>query len=364
MKIKNQTGKGLVILLLIIEVGFINAFAQEFLWKAGIYNFFDNAEFDKSNVQIPQTMAGTHLAPEIGLKWNDTHRFFAGFDAMHEWGSDRTVDYFDPVVYYELAGKPFRFYAGAFPRKLALEKYPRMFFQDSINYYRPVMNGLFWEYGQDENYMNVWLDWASRQTYTRREAFFMGWSGRYNLNMFYVQHFGYMYHFAGLMAPEIPEALHDNGLLLTSLGIDLSSKTDFEKLEANAGWSVGLERDRDMGAWHRPQGLMSEIKVEYKGLALFNTFYKGQSQQVFRNGHGSHLYWGDPFYRTRAYNRADLSLWFYKSEVVNLKLTMSFHFTEQTMYHQQLFNASFDLDNFSRKGQKKYRYIWDHWIKQ
>jgi len=351
-------------LLLIIEGVFINASAQAFLWKAGLYNFFDNSEFDKSNVQIPQTMAGTHLAPEIGLRWNDNHRLFAGFDAMHEWGSDKTVNYFNPVVYYELAGKPFRFYAGAFPRKLALEKYPRMFFQDSINYYRPVMNGLFWEYGQGGNYMNVWLDWASRQTYTRREAFFMGWSGRYNLHLFYGQHFGYMYHFAGLMAPEIPEGLHDNGLILTSLGIDLSSKTNFEKLEANWGWSVGLERDRDIGTWYRPQGFLSEIKIEYKGLELFNTFYKGQSQQFFRNDHGSNLYWGDPFYRTQAYDRADLSLWFYKSDVVNLKLTMSFHFTEQTMYHQQLFYASFDLDNFSRKGQKKYRYIWDHWIKQ
>jgi hypothetical protein len=355
---------GIVVLLLILEGVFWPVFSQELLWKAGVYNFFENAEFANSKVQIPQTMAGVHLAPEIGWQWNDKHRVFAGFDAMHEYGSDKIIDFFDPVVYYEFSDKPFRFYAGAFPRKMALANYPRMFFSDSIQNYRPTITGMFWEYSSEKNYMNVWLDWVSRQTDTRREAFFVGWSGRYNFDVFYGQHFGYMLHFAHTTAPEISENLHDNILILTSLGVDSSSKTNFEKLEANVGWSVGLERNRDLGDWHRPQGVYSEIKVEYKGLAFDNMFYKGQSQQIFRNTYGNALYWGDPFYSTKAYDRADLSIWFYKSDVVNLKLTMSFHFTEQTMYHQQMFKASFDLDNFKKKGQKKYRYIWEHWIKQ
>jgi len=355
--------KGFIALLLVIEGVCMNAFSQAFIWKAGVDNFFDNSEFDNSNVQIPQTMAGVHFAPEVGFKWNDNHRFLVGVDAMHEYGSNHAIDYYNPIIYYELAGKPFRFYAGSVPRKLVHDKYPRMFFQDSIRYYRPFINGIFWEYGSGGSFMNIWLDWVSRQTFTRREAFFMGWSGRYSRRIFYGQHFAYLLHFAGMMEPEIPESLHDNGLLLYSLGIDLSTKTNFETLEANAGWSIGLERDRDIGAWHYPHGFYSELKAEYGGLELYNTFYKGQSQQVFCNDHGSDLYWGDPFYRTNAYDRIDLSAWFYKSAVVNIKLTISLHFTEQTMYHQQLFTASFDLDNFSRKEQKKYRYIWDHWKK-
>lgn len=359
----NQTKKGILILLLVIEGVSTHVFSQEFLWKAGVHNFFDNSEFDKSIVQIPQTMAGVHFTPEIGMKWNVNHRFFVGFDAMHEYGSNQSIDYFNPIVYYEFTGKPFRFYAGSIPRKLVMDKYPRMFFQDSIGYYRPYISGIFWEYCSGGSFFNIWLDWVSRQTYTRRESFFMGWSGRYNLNVFYGQHFGYMLHLAGLMEPEIPEPLHDNGLILYSLGVDLSSKTNFEKLEANAGFSVGLERDRDVGEWHYPKGFLSELKIEYKGLELFNTFYHGQRQQVFHNSYGSELYWGDRFYRTKSYDRADLSFVLYKSDVVNLKFTWSFHFTEQTMYHQHLFYATFDLDNFSSKSQKKYRYIWDNWLK-
>ena len=355
--------KEAVILLLILEGIFINVFSQEFVWKAGVYNFFDNVEFAGSEFTIPQTMAGVHLSPEIGLKWNDNHRIFVGFDAMHEYGSDKAVDYFDPIVYYHFAGKQFRFYAGAFPRKQVLDKYPRIFFRDSINNYRPTVTGVFWEYNAGSDYMNVWLDWVSRQTHTRYESFFLGWSGKYNLHIFYGQHFGYMLHLAGMMNPEISEGLHDNIATLTSLGIDLSSKTNFEQLEANIGWTVGLERDRSIGQWHHPQGFLSEIKVEYKGLELYNSYYKGQSRQIFRNDHGSELYWGDPMYSAKAYNRTDCSILFYKSDAVNLKMTWSIHLAEQTTYHSQLFTATFELDNLRKPKQKTYTYLWDNWLK-
>ena len=360
---KSQKGCKFIILLLLVEGVFINVFPQEFVWKAGVNNFFDNAEFEHSNVQIPQTMAGVRFVPQVGIKWADNHRVFVGLDAMHEYGSNKTVDYFNPVAYYEFTGNHFRFYAGSVPRKIMLDKYPRMFFQDSISNYRPVVNGIFWEYFSDGSYLNIWMDWVSRQTYTRRESFFMGWSGRYNLHIFYGQHFAYMLHLAGVMEPVIPEGLHDNGLIAYSLGIDLSSKINFEKFEANAGLSLGMERDRDIGEWHYPRGFLSELKIEYKGLELYNTYYNGQRQQIFRHDHGSDLYWGDPFYRNKSYDRADLSVLFYKSDVVNVKFTWSLHLTEQTMFHQQLFYATFDLDNFKKKGQKKYQYIWDSWFR-
>ncbi|GHT06576.1 hypothetical protein FACS189423_11490 [Bacteroidia bacterium] len=320
-------------------------------------------EFSGSSVQNSQTMAGVHLVPEIGLSWNDKHRIYAGADGLHEYGSNQTVDYYDPIVYYEYDGQPFRFYMGAIPRQLVLDKYPRMFFQDSIRNYRPVINGLFWEYTSNENYANIWLDWASRQTHTRHEAFFMGWSGRYNLGIGYAQHFGYMFHFANLKDPVVPEAVHDNGLLLTSVGVDLAAKTGFDKLEANAGWSVGMDRDRGLAVWNKPQGLLSEIKVEYRGLGLFNTYYKGGSQQVYYGDHGNELYWGDPVYRSKEYDRIDGYIQFLKTNVVQLKFVYSLHFMEKQSYHSQAFYAVFDLDKLkNKKEEKKYRYLWDDWF--
>ena len=349
--------------ILLLLCGFAIVSSQKLVWKAGVHSFFSNNEFIGSDVQTSQTMAGVHFAPEIGLSFDEKHRIFVGADVMHEFGSNKTLDYYDPIIYYEFDGKPFRFYMGAFPRKNVLDKYPRMFFQDSIANYRPTITGLFWEYYSDNNYFNVWLDWTSRQTFERHEAFFMGWSGRYNYGALYGQLFGYMFHFAGIMEPAVPEGLHDNGLILTSLGVDFASKTGFEKLEANIGWSVGLERDRSLEDWHNPSGVLSEIKIEYRGLGLFNTYYNGGSQQVFYNDYGGELYWGDPIFRSKEYNRTDLYVNFIKTNVVNVRFAYSFHFTEGNMYEEQSLYATFDLDNLAKKTQKTYRFLWDNWFK-
>ncbi|MDR2231867.1 MAG: hypothetical protein LBE56_01945 [Tannerella sp.] len=353
----------IVVLLFLCGGTCFSVLAQKFVWKAGMYNFFENNEFANSRLQIPQTMAGVHLAPQIGLQIDGNQRIFAGFDAMHEYGSNEFADFLDPIAYYEFQNRSFRFYAGAFPRKAVLDRYPRIFFRDSINNYLPTVNGIFWEYREDANFFNVWLDWVSRQTVTRREAFFVGWSGRYNIDVLYGQHIGYMMHYAKTKQVDNLDHLYDNILTLTSLGIDLSHKTNFEQLEANVGWVFGLEQDRDMGDSHHPQGFLSELKVEYKGLELFNTFYKGKNQQVFRNVQGSALYWGEPMYQSSTYDRADLSVLFYKSDAVNLKLTWSLHFAESTVYYAQLFTATVELDNLGRKKGKRARYLWDNLLK-
>ena len=352
-----------IIVLILLQVS-ISAFSQEFLWKAGVNSFFNNTEFDGSAVAKSQTMAGTHFVPQIGLSFEGKHRIFVGVDVMHEFGSDKTIGYHDPIAYYEYDGKPFRFYMGAFPRKPLLENYPRMFFQDSINNYRPVMTGFFWELYNKDDYFNIWLDWTSRQTNTNREAFFMGWSGKYNHDIFYGQHFGYMYHFATTANPDIPEQyVQDNGLVLTSLGVDFSKKTGWEKLEINAGWALGLEQDRGTDAgWNLRQGFLSEIKAEYKGLGLFNTFYRGAGQQTSYNRFGNMLYWGSAFYRLKQYNRLDSYIRFIENSVVNVKFTYSLHFAEGNMFHEQALYATFNLDNLKKKPQKPYEYLWNNWL--
>jgi len=339
------------------------SYSQQFIWSGEVRSFFDNVEFGHSKLQIPQTMAGVHLSPEIGFKWDEKHIIKAGFDVMHEFGSDKTIDYHDPLIYYELDNKPWRFFMGAFPRNRVLNRYPRMFFSDSIVNYRPVLNGLFWELYSDKNYANVWLDWTSRQTHTRHEAFFMGWSGKYNFDIFYFQHFGYMYHFAGMIDPEIDEGLHDNGLLLTSAGVDFASKAGFDLLETNVGWSLGLERDRSIHTWHRLQGLLVETKIEYKGLGVFNAFHKSDGQQFFYTDHTNELYWGAPVYRASQYDRADFYINFIKTNVVSVKMTYSLHFTENTMYHEQMLTAVFDIDNYRKTKPVKSEYLWDFLLK-
>lgn len=342
---KNTIG----IILMYLVVSF-NASSQQIGWQAGLYSFFDNAEFGHSLVQIPQTMAGVRFSPGLFLRFDSVHTISAGINMLHEYGSSGVIDNLSPTAYYMYNKKPVRFVAGAFPRDFALDKYPRIFFTDSIRYYRPNINGILVDYSRENLSANLWLDWTSRQSPENREAFFVGFSGKYKRGIFYVSQFSYMFHFAGKMNPVVDEALHDNIMMLTSLGLDLSEKTFLDRLEVNAGYVTGLDRARaDNTGWLVHNGFLSEVFIEYKRFGLFNTFYAGDGQMSYYEDHDNELYWGDPFYRTNSYNRSDFYLDFLRNDIVNARLYFSFHLTEKNIYNEQALRVSVNLNNIRLK---------------
>jgi len=338
--------------LVMLTAIFVNAggYSQKADWSAGLFSFFDNAEFGESAVKTSQTMAGVMIIPEAGLTWDTIHRVNIGVNMMHEFGSSNAIDKFYATAYYAYNSKPFRFVMGAFPRNMAVEKYPRLFFQDSISYYRPNINGMFLEYRADQNYINVWLDWTGRQSHTVHEAFFVGITGRYNLGIINFQHFGYYFHYASRTDPIVHEALHDNALFLTSAGIDLSGRLFPGKLEASAGWVAGFERSRAGNTgWIGKNGFLLDMRAEYKFAGLYNTFFTGDGLMQFYNDHGNDLYWGDPVYNARTSDRADIYLDLIKSNKIKLELTYSLHFLEGRIYNEQMLKVWINLDGSMRK---------------
>jgi len=332
----------LFILLFINSMGY----SQEKIWRVGLFSFFDNLEFGGSEVKIPQTISGIMLAPEAGLKWDSVHKLSIGVNLMHEFGNREAIQDFYPTVYYELTKGPLNFIMGAFPRNRITSNYPRLFIQDSISYYRPNIEGIFLEFRRNNNYIKVWLDWTGSMSETVNEAFIVSINGRYNYGLFYIEHFGHMYHYAGKLNPVISEAYHDNLLFKSSAGINLSDKTFLSTLEANAGWVAGFERARaDNTGWIKMHGLLVEARIEYKGIGLFDTYYFGDGLMRFYEDHGSDLYWGDPVYRATKYNRTDMYLTFYRNHNINMELTYSLHFLESRMYHEQMLKIRIDLNN-------------------
>ncbi len=335
--------KGLCLFLLVCIIT-AKGMSQELIWHAGMDSFFDNTEFSGSEYKISQTMAGIVIAPEAGLRWDTVHSIIAGLSLLHEFGSNETVDRVYPTAYYEFSRNPVRFIMGSFPRAIALEKYPRVFFQDSVNYYRPNINGIFFEVVKRQDYLNVWLDWTGRKSVDVREAFFAGLSGNLSRGLFFARGFGYMYHFAGKMDPVVDEALHDNLLLQASAGLDFSGLTPFDRLEAGVGWVMGLERARaDNTGWVSMPGIVIEARAEYKFAGVSSLLYRGRGLMYFYNDHGNELYWGDPVYRAKTYNRTDLYLSFLRERTVNLELTYSIHFMESSLYHEQLLKVRVNL---------------------
>jgi hypothetical protein len=291
-------------------------------------------------------MTGIQLAPELGLTWDSVHMTAAGVNLLHEFGSGNPVDKIYLTAYYELNRKPFRFLMGAFPRDNLLDNYPRIFFQDSISYYRPNINGIFWEISSEKNYVNLWLDWTGRQSETVREAFFIGLSGRYSSGLFYLQHFGSMFHFAKDLDPIVEKGIYDNALFVTSAGIDMSGRTFLDVLDLNAGWAAGVERSRaGETGWITNEGLLIEARLGYRHLGIFNSLYIGEGQMAFYEDLNNDLYLGDPVYRAGNCNRSDFFVNFIRNDKINLRLTYSLHFAESNVYHQQMLKVSVNLNN-------------------
>lgn len=314
--------------------------------------FFDNTEFGHSRLEMPQTMAGVHVAPGFGVSWDKTHTVVMGLDLLKEFGSANLVDTADLIAYYRYKKGHFRFTMGAFPREDVVGDYPRLFFSDSIRNYRPLMTGFAWEYHLGRSYLKAWLDWTSRQTNRRNEAFFMGESFRLDFGQIYLQHFGYMYHFAGVMNPPAFEALHDNGLYLTSVGTDATTWANLrplKRLDLSLGWVVGVEDARGVTDWMAHHALLARLELGWWNLGLENSFYLGEGQMAFYHDHGNLLYWGDRFFRADRYNRTDLKVHFVSTRSVDVRLLYSLHAVEGTLYHEQALYATVRLNLTNKK---------------
>ncbi len=332
--------------LLLVFCMSVPGMAQEFLWKAGLFSFFDNKEFSGSRYTIPQTMAGVALTPQAGIRWDSVHMVMAGVSTIYEFGSSLADGRLFPVAYYGYSRENLRFMMGSFPRTGITDRFPRYFFQDSIYYYRPVMTGFYFGIGDESDYLDLWLDWSGRKSAQVRESFFAGVTGRTGGGLFFARGTGLMFHFAGKDDPGEDDALHDNMLFQAVAGIDLSDRTLFEKFELEAGWVTGLERARaENTGWISSNGFVADATLENGFAGLKASFYTGTGLMHFYEDHGNQLYWGDSSYRTKNYGRTDLYIRFLRERTVDLQLTWSVHFMESRVFNEQMLKLKVDIGN-------------------
>ncbi len=301
--------------------------AQELEWNVGAFGFADNREY-KSQVQIPQTIFGLQLAPELGIRFDTLHSIRFGMNILKEFGSDSFIDEVSPLLYYCFEGDRYRFNFGSFSRNDFLGDAPNIIYYDSLIYYRPTINGLFWTYFGRNFSQSVYLDWTSRQTDTRRETFIMGGQGKLLLNGFFLHNYIYMYHFAGPAIPIPGDHLRDNGVGLLKFGYDLTCIIPIDSLSISLSGVQSFERTRKIMTWNTPKGVLLEFQAQFKGFGLRNTLYYGD---------GHNLDWGDPFYQLKQYNRLDIYYipLFFRN--VSGKFSISLHFAGGNMSHQQQF---------------------------
>lgn len=323
----------LLLTFAVLCTAFNNIYAQELEGNLNFHGFADNREYARSK-RFSETIFGLRVTPSVGLLIDSAHRIRLGVNVMHEFGSPKFSNKADIVAYYQYLKKNWNFYMGAFPREGLISDFPRAIMNDTLNYYRPNVEGMLVKY-ENENWKQViFIDWTSRQTATARENFIFGFSGRYKKDAFFVSHYAMMLHNAGPGIPIPDDHIQDNGAAMVKAGVDLSHKTFLDSLTISAGGMMSFERTRTQGGWQTPKGLVVDLSMEYHRFGITNFFYKGE---------GHHLIMGDKFYTSKTYNRTDLT-WrpiIYKN--LEGKLALSFHFVDGVIDSQQAFGLRYNL---------------------
>ena len=323
--------------------------AQEFNFHSRFDGFFDNREYFNDYIQ-PQSVLGTRVWLDAGTSTDNNHNIQLGLTALYEFGStgDRIVP--EPVFYYSTHQKHHELYFGLFPRYKTIEV-PRMLLNDTLLYFRPNVEGIFLKFKITKGYQNVWLDWTSRQTETRRETFLLGGTGRYNFGrLFYFHHF-LMYHYAGPAVRVPDDQIRDNGGLITGLGYNFTPGTNFDTLYINTAFAASYDQHRSIYKMRFYGGSLTEINAQYKGFGINETFYIGDGQLQLM---------GDQFYTSEVYSRTDF-FWkpYKKINNIDWKIQISVHCVPGSIDWSQIFVISYDFNKIWKSKARDFKNVVD-----
>jgi hypothetical protein len=299
--------------------------------------FLDNREY-KDFVARSRTYSGTRTELDFGVNIDSLNHFVVGANGIHEFGAVPFFLNVNPVAYYKFQSRTWQFYAGEFPREGLLDNYPRALLNDTLQYYRPNVEGLLAKY-QTAHFMETgWIDWVSRQTDTAREQFLFGFEGKYRPLLsgpFYIVHYFMLEHNAGAAILKPDDHIQDNGGAQVKLGLDFSHKQRlFDSLSFEAGMMMSLERTRGVDGLQTPKGFVASAYGSFGRFAVFDEFYAGQ---------GSHINFGDSFYEKKFYDRLDLIFKTFRYKGLNGQFTLSIHRTPGFTSNQESFKVTYDL---------------------
>ena len=313
-----------VILLLLFSTA--SSFAQSFNWNAGFDGFLDNREY--YSINNTRTIFGSRAWAEIGADINEHHRFRTGLNYLYEFGYTIDAHLPDVTMYYQYEDEKIDFFFGAFPRKNFLA-YPLAFLSDTLNYYRPNIQGALAQYSGNNWQQAVFIDWTSRKTDDSPERFIFGFYGVYRQGIFFIENHFLMAHLAAKGIPDPDFQLRDNGGFNISLGFNLSEYWLLDTLVLKAGGLVSLDRTRgENEVWETPAGFLGQLSTGNRFVGLDALYYRGKGHTFF---------YGDPFYKLDSYGRLDLYIMPFRKQNISLKINFAMHLAKgQVDYSQQL----------------------------
>ena len=312
------------ILFVTIMILSVSSFAQKLEYSVLFHGIGDNREYSREYA-TPQTILGERSNFEIGTTLEEKHQFRVGLSHLFEFGSE--INDLNPnlIAYYRYADNQKTFYFGAFPR-MGLINYPLALLTDTLNYYRPNVEGMYGNYKWSWGNQSGFVDWTSRQTDNKRETFMAGFSGKIQRNSFFIENYLLMFHHAGTALRPEGEHISDNLGMALYLGADLEKLIPLKKAYIKAGLLESSLRERGItDGYISGWSFTGELYGECKNFALKTTFHQGDGHLLMN---------GDRFYDTESYLRTDVYWKFINNDNIQGRFNLSFHLIDGSTLDQ------------------------------
>jgi hypothetical protein len=311
-----------VIILFLLFSTFITK-AQDFEYQVLFEGIGDNREYF-SQVAMPQTILGTRGAFEIGVEM-DGHRLRGGLSELFEFGSD--INFHQPklTMYYQFKNEQTEFLFGAFPRRGKID-FPLAMLTDTLNYYRPNIEGLYGDVQWDWGHQNGFVDWVSLQTDTQREKFMAGFSGEINYKNLFIQNYFLLFHDAHAAVSIPGDHIKDNLGFALQGGIRTFEESVLQG-HIKAGILSSSYRERSVtDGFINATSFFAEAQGKFKNFGIKSVMSLGASHW---------LVYGDRFYLSKNYWRTDAIWYFINHDKVKGVFNLSFHVLDWKDLDQQ-----------------------------
>lgn len=299
-----------IILLLFVA---LSCGAQKPAFYLGFDEILDNREYF-TPYAAHQTIFGARINPGISFPFYSVHEIRVGINYMYEFGGELLGVQPQIDLYYSYRTEALQAYFGSFPRRELMD-YSLFQLTDSLDYYRPNMEGASirfqWEWGS----VHSWVDWTGRATEEVRESILAGVDATLKAGIFRFTPSATRYHLSKSEALDDHRQIRDDGSIMVLGGIDLSDRTRLERFRFSSGLATTYLRNRPADTqWF--SGWYSQLELEYSIAGIKGVYYLGDP---------SRLYYGDRLFGSGNYGRLDLYVDPFKNPRISSKIGLSFH---------------------------------------
>jgi len=309
---------------LLILLCLMPSVAQKPKFYIGFDHIFDNREYFNP-YSIDQTIFGARINPGIFFTADTVHEVHLGVNYMYEFGGALLEVPPQIDLYYSYSSEKLQMRFGSFPRREVVE-YPLMLLTDSLDYYRPNIEGGSVAYQWGWGNVHGWVDWTGRVSPERRESMLYGVDASVRKGWWTMNTIVTWYHLAMTSSQEQQRPIMDDGAISVFTGADLADRTGLDLLKFSTGWVMTHTRTRPADVeWFN--GWLSLAEAKYKIAGIKASYYLGDP---------SGLAMGDYLYRSGNYGRVDLYIDPFKNPRISSKLCWNLHFIPgYGLFHSQ-----------------------------